>query len=118
MTGVQTCALPIWHNADAAFASEEAIDLFQNAIDMLDTKEVDEPERRCHLLLALAQSQRKVHTQGAPATLLAAADIARSLKLHDVLAEVALCYAEVIVRYVAEADAGHDELLQEALCSI
>jgi len=103
------------HNADAALASEEAIDLFRNALDMLDTKEADDPHLRCSLLLALGQSQRKVHDQGALATLLAAADIARSLKLHDVLAEVALCYAEVSVRYVAEADAGHDELLQEAL---
>ncbi|MHC2332960.1 helix-turn-helix transcriptional regulator [Bradyrhizobium sp. USDA 4454] len=103
------------HNADAALASEEAVDLFRNALDMLDTKETDEPERRCHLLLALAQSQRKVHDQGAPETLLAAADIARSLKLYDVLAEIALCYAEVIVRYVAEAAPGHDEFLQEVL---
>jgi len=103
------------HNADAALASEEAIDLFQNALDMLDTKELDDPHLRCSLLLALGQSQRKVHDQKALPTLRAGADIARFLKLHDVLAEIALCYAEASVRYVAEANAGHDELLQEAL---
>jgi ATP/maltotriose-dependent transcriptional regulator MalT len=45
----------------------------------------------------------------------AAADVARSRKLHRVLAEVALSYAEVAMRYVAHQDIRSDELLQEAL---
>jgi ATP/maltotriose-dependent transcriptional regulator MalT len=103
------------HNADAALAFEEAIDLFQNALDMLDTKEMDDPDLRCRLLLALAQAQRKMHDRGAPATFRAAADIARSRKLYVVLAEAALSYAEVTVRYIEHLDVRVGELLQEAL---
>ena len=102
-------------NADAALAFEDAIDSFQNALDMLDMKETDDPDLRCRLLLALGQSQGKVHEMGAPASLSAAAEIARSRNLHSVLAEVALAYAEVVVRYVAQIDAPDDELLRAAL---
>jgi ATP/maltotriose-dependent transcriptional regulator MalT len=102
------------HNADAALAFEEAINLFQNALDMLDTKEADDPDLRCGLLLSLARAQEKLHDEGAPATLRAAADIARSRKLYDIFAEAALSYAEVVVRYVEHLDVP-SELLQEAL---
>lgn len=102
-------------NADAALASEEAINLFQNALDMLDTKEVDDPDLRCRLLLALGQAQGKAHDVTAPATLRAATDVARFRKLYDVLAEAALSHAEVIVRYVTHLDERTSELLQEAL---
>lgn len=103
------------HNANATLASEEAIDLFQNALDMLDMKEVDDPDLRCRLLLALGQAQGKAHEAGAPATLDAAAHLARARKLHDVLAEAALSHAEVVVRYFAHTTSRTDELLQEAL---
>lgn len=108
-------AIRAGQNADAALAFEDAIDLFQSALDMLDTKEADDPDLRCRLLLALGQSQRKVHDAAALATLGAAADIARSRKLHGVLAEIALTYAEVAMRYVANQDIRSVELLQEAL---
>ena len=103
------------HNADGALAYEEAINLFQNAVDMLDTKEADDPDLRCRLLLALGQVQRKMHDEGAPASLRAAADIARSRKLYDTLAEAALSYAEVMIRYIEHLDIRAGELLQEAL---
>ena len=102
------------HNADAALACEEAIDLFQNALDMLDTKEADDPDLRCGLLLALGQAQGKAHDAAAPVTLAAAADIARSWQLHGLLAQIALRYTEVSVRYIAQ-NSRSDELLQEAL---
>ena len=99
-------------NADGALAFEDAIDSFQTAIDMLDMKEADDPDLRCRLLLALGQSQGKAHDVGAPATLSAAADIARSRKLHSLLAEIALSYTELAVRFGAHDDDG---LSQEAL---
>jgi len=102
-------------NADAALAFEDAIDSFQNALDMLDARETDDPDLRCALLLALGRSQGKVHDPAAPVTLGAAADIARSLKLHAFLADIAMAYAEVVVRYVGEIQPADDELLQEAL---
>ena len=45
----------------------------------------------------------------------AAADIARARKVHGVLAEIALNYAEVAMRYVARDYVRSDQLLQEAL---
>ena len=103
------------HKADAALASEEAIDLFQNALDMLDTKDTDDPNLRCRLLLALGQAQGRAHDSGALATLSAAADIARAWKVDDVMAEVALHYAEVAIRYVVHEYVRSSELLEEAL---
>jgi ATP/maltotriose-dependent transcriptional regulator MalT len=102
-------------NADAAFAFEDAIDLFQNALDMLDTKDEDNPDLRCRLLLALGQAQGKAHDTEALATLSAAADIARGWKVDGVLAEIALHYTEVAIRYVVHDDLLSTELLQEAL---
>src|SRR6185312_1522541 len=103
------------HNADAALACEEAINLFQSALDMLDTKDADDPNLRCRLLLALGQAQEKAHDAGALAILGAAADIARAWKVNDVLAEVALHYTEVAIRYVVHEYVRSIELLQEAL---
>jgi ATP/maltotriose-dependent transcriptional regulator MalT len=108
-------AMRAGHNADAALASEEAIDLFQNALDMLDTKDADDPDLRCRLLLALGQAQGKAHDAGALATLGAAADIAQAWKVDGVLAEVAMHYTEVAMRYVVHDDVRSTELLQEAL---
>ena len=103
-------------NADAALAFEDAIDLFQNALDMLDAKEADDPDLRCRLLLALGQAQGKAHDAGALATMEAAADIAQTSKAYGVLAEVALHYTEVAIRYIiVNADVRAIELLQEAL---
>jgi DNA-binding CsgD family transcriptional regulator len=109
-------AMRAGHNANAALAWEEAIDLFQNALDMLETRETDDPDLRCRLLLALGQAQAKAHEQAAPGTLAAAAAIARCNGLHGFLAEIALSYAETTVRYVELLDNSFcGELLQEAL---
>jgi ATP/maltotriose-dependent transcriptional regulator MalT len=111
-------AIRAGHNADAAFACEDAIDLFQNALDMLDTKDEPDPDLRCRLLLALGQAQGKAHDTGALATLGAAADIARGCKVDGVLAEIALRYAEVAIRYVVRDDVRSSDLLREALDSL
>jgi ATP/maltotriose-dependent transcriptional regulator MalT len=108
-------AMRAGQNADAALAFEDAIDLFQNALDMLDTKDADDPSLRCRLLLALGQAQGKTHDAGALATLTAATDIARAWRVDDVLAEVALHYTEVAIRYVVLDNFSSTELLQEAL---
>lgn len=107
-------AIRAGYNADAALAFEEAINLFQNALDMLDAKEVDDPALRCRLMFTLGEAQRKANEPAAQATLRAAADVARSRKLHDLLAEAALSHAEVAMQNVTHLDARSGELLQEA----
>jgi predicted ATPase len=74
-------------NADAALAFENAISLFQNALDLLDTSSDDDPERRCRLLLSLGDAQRKANDySNSQETLRAAADIARSRLMWGTMA--------------------------------
>src|SRR6202034_709748 len=68
--------------ADASLAFEEAINLFQNALDMLDTLSEEDQERRCSLLLLLGDAQRKANDYSkALEPVRAAADIARSRRM-------------------------------------
>jgi DNA-binding CsgD family transcriptional regulator/tetratricopeptide (TPR) repeat protein len=103
-------------SADAAVAFEDAINLFQNALDTLDNLSDDDPERRCGLLLLLGDAQRKAndHPQSLE-TLRAAAGIAREQRMWVALAEAAYVYADVVWRNDAQFDARSDLLLEEAL---
>jgi DNA-binding NarL/FixJ family response regulator len=106
-------------NANAAHAFEDAINLFQNALDLLDTLGADDPERRCDLLLLLGDAQRKANDYPhALETLRAAADIARALQLGFVLAEAAYGYADAAWRHTAHLDARSGLLLEEALAAL
>jgi DNA-binding CsgD family transcriptional regulator len=103
-------------SADAALAFEDAINHFQNALDMLDTMSADDPERRCHLLVLLGDAQRKANDfPHALETLRAAADIARSRHMSVVLAEAAYIYADITWRDTAHMDARSGPFLEEAL---
>jgi DNA-binding CsgD family transcriptional regulator len=103
-------------SADAALAFEEAINLFQNALDMLDTMSTDDPDRRCNLLLALGDAQRKANDYPrAMETFRAAADIARSRRMGVALAEAAYGYADTAWRQTPQLDPRSGLLLKEAL---
>jgi DNA-binding CsgD family transcriptional regulator/tetratricopeptide (TPR) repeat protein len=103
-------------SADAALAFEDAIALFQSALDMLDTMSDDDQERRCDLLLLLGEAQHKANDfSHAVETLRAAADIARSRRMRVALAEAAHIYAEMTWRNDAQFDARSGALLEEAL---
>ena len=103
-------------SADSALAFEDAINLFQNALDMLDTLSADDPERRCNLLLLLGDAQRKAndHPQVLE-TLRAAADIARSWGMCVLLAKAAYIFADTDLRHTAHMDIRTGPLLEEAL---
>ena len=88
------------HNADAAIACEEAIDASRVPSICLTPGTTDDPNLRCRPFACVRPAQEKAHDPGALATLGAAADIARAWKVNDVLAEVALHYTEVAIRYV------------------
>jgi ATP/maltotriose-dependent transcriptional regulator MalT len=103
-------------SADGALAFEDAINLFQNALDMLDTMSDDDPERRCALLLLLGDAQRKANDfPHALETLRAVADVARSQRMCVTLAEAAYVYADTVWRNDAQIDARSGPLLEEAL---
>jgi DNA-binding CsgD family transcriptional regulator/tetratricopeptide (TPR) repeat protein len=106
-------------SADAALAFEDAINLFQNALDMLDTLSEDDPERRCNLLLLLGDAQRKANDYPhAQETLLAAAAVARSQRMSVALAGAAYTYADTVWRNDAQFDAKSGLLLEEALAAL
>jgi len=105
--------------ADAALAFEDAIGLFQSALDMLDTLSADDPTRRCGLLLLLGDAQRKANDpRRAWETSDAAAAIARSHGMRVALAEAAITYADTAWRHIGhitDTDMRSGPLLEEAL---
>lgn len=104
--------------ADAAFAFEDAVVFYQNALDTLEAFDGDSKERRLRLLLVLGMEQRKVGDFGAGLeTLQRAAQDARLLRLPLALAEVAIAYAEMYWRNLTsmQVDNRAAALLEEAL---
>jgi DNA-binding CsgD family transcriptional regulator/tetratricopeptide (TPR) repeat protein len=105
-------------SADAAVAFEDAINLFQNALDMLDTLD-DDPQRRCNLLLLLGDAQRKANDHPRSLeTLRTAAGIARTQRIWVALAKAAYIYADIVWRNDAQFDARSGSLLEEALACL
>ncbi len=107
--------------ADAAFASEDAVNFFQSALDMLDTLSIDDPERRCDLLLHLGDTQRKTNDYPtAMETLRAAADIARSHQMRVAMARVAEVHADAAWRHNMHTQQTErvGPLLEEALAGL
>ena len=105
--------------ADAAFAFEDAIGFFQNALDMLDSQGVGDLERRCHLLLMLGNAQRRASNHApAVANLRAAAEIARAQGRWMLFAEVALAHADAAWRDNRQVDARSGPMLEDALASV
>lgn len=103
-------------SADNALAFEDATALFQNALDVLDTLSVDDPRRRCMLLLRLGDAQRKsTDYPRALESLGAAAEIARNQGVVEVLAESACLYEDVAWRFTAHVSAAPGRLLEAAL---
>jgi tetratricopeptide (TPR) repeat protein len=83
-----------WRAGDRAatqLAHEEAVRLYRMALDALPLRGSADPGSRCELLLALGEaSARAGHTAAAQESLLAAADIARSLQLPEQFGRAAL----------------------------
>jgi DNA-binding CsgD family transcriptional regulator/tetratricopeptide (TPR) repeat protein len=105
--------------ADAAFAFEDAIGFFQNALDMLDNEGEDEPERRCRLLLMVGNAQRRASNHApAVANLRAAAEIARAQDMWLLFAEVALAHADAAWRDDMQVDARSGPMLEEAVAGL
>jgi predicted ATPase/DNA-binding CsgD family transcriptional regulator len=103
-------------SADAALAFEDAINLFQNALDILDTTGAGDPERRCGLLLLLGDAQRKANDyRQALNSLRAAAEIARKEPMPVLLADIAYTYADAAWRHDAQLEARSGEMLEQAL---
>jgi DNA-binding CsgD family transcriptional regulator len=103
-------------NADAFLAFEDAINLFQSALDLLDTLSADDPKRRCNLLLLLGHAHIKANDYpDAFKSLLAAADLARSQRMPEALAEIAFLYEDTAWRDTAHVNARPERLLEEAL---
>lgn len=78
--------------AAATYAYEDAVSLYETALQLFDTL-LDEPQRRCDLLLAFGEAQwRTGEAEGARETFSQAASLARELALDDHYARAALGY--------------------------
>jgi DNA-binding CsgD family transcriptional regulator len=106
-------------SADSALAFEEAIVLFQNALDLLDTLGIDDPEQRCGVLLLLGNAQRKSNEYPrALQSLLAAVDIARARGLGILFADAVYSLADAAWRLDAQRLVASGPLLEEALAGV
>ncbi len=86
----------------AQFANDEAAIYFRDALDLLDVAQVvsDDP-RRLPLLISLGEAQQRAGDVAHRETLLAAADMARRLGDHELLAHAALANSRGFIASVA-----------------
>ncbi len=101
-------------HADAAFAFEQAVGFYLNALDL-----VEDETQRCDLLLRMGNAQRQADDRdGSLTNLEAAATLARTL--HDVrrFADAALSYADATWRFDTQIDSQANQFLTDALAMI
>jgi predicted ATPase/DNA-binding SARP family transcriptional activator len=97
-------------------AYEEAANLYETALGALDISGAQQDATRCELLLSLGEARSRAGTtRAAKSAFLAAADIARDLRLFSQLARAAAGYAGRVVWARAGEDARLVALLEEAL---
>jgi tetratricopeptide (TPR) repeat protein len=100
-------------------AYEEAVRLYEMALEALGPASAATARSRCGLLLALADSKgRAGDSSGAKASFLQAAELARSAGLPEVLARAALGYGGRFVWDRAMSDERLVPLLQDALAAL
>ena len=103
-------------HADAVLAFEDAIGLFQTALDMIEQLENTDPRQHAEALLHLGETQRKINDfSHAKTTLLAAAALARKHGLYDVLADAATRFELAEWRHGYKDADTTSALLKEAL---
>ncbi|HEX4892346.1 MAG TPA: LuxR C-terminal-related transcriptional regulator, partial [Hyphomicrobiaceae bacterium] len=102
--------------ADTAFAFEDAVVFYENALDTLEGLGGDKGDRRLRLLLLLGMAQHKAIDLGSGIeTVLVAAHEARRLGLPTALAEAAIALADTFWRADTRIDARATPLIEEAL---
>jgi DNA-binding SARP family transcriptional activator len=100
----------------ALLAYEEAARLYETALEALELDAPDDEEKRCEILLALAEAQiRAGDSSAAKETYLEAAEIARRLGLAESLARASLGYSGRIVWARPSGDDRVVPLLEEAI---
>jgi DNA-binding SARP family transcriptional activator/DNA polymerase III delta prime subunit len=105
--------------AQASLAYEEAVRLYQMALEVLELKEPVDEATRCDLLLALGDTQMRAGDgAGAKETFWRAAEIARRAQMPDRLARAALGYGGRFVWSRAGSDQRLVPLLEEALAAV
>jgi DNA-binding CsgD family transcriptional regulator/tetratricopeptide (TPR) repeat protein len=105
--------------ADALLAFEDAIGLFQTALDLSDHADAADPRQRCGLLLLLGEAQRKANDfPSALQTLESAAEIARAHCLGVDFAHIARAYEYTEWRHGVSPGLKSRPMLEEALADL
>jgi DNA-binding SARP family transcriptional activator len=105
--------------AVALLAYEEAIRLYEMALEALGPESAATARRRCELLLAVANAKgRAGDSPGAKASFLAAAELARSAGLPEALGRAAAGYGGRFLWDRAMSDERLVPLLQDALAAL
>ena len=104
------------HAGDRAveqLADEEAIELFEQALELVDDRADD--RQRAEILLRLGNAQRRTADPNYRATLIAAAESARVAQAHDVFIQAALTNNRSTFGVLGSVDADRVRLLEDAL---
>ena len=105
--------------AVALLAYEEAVRLYEMALEALGPESAATARRRCELLLAVANAKgRAGDSPGAKASFLAAAELARSAGLPEALGRAAAGYGGRFLWDRAMSDERLVPLLQDALAAL
>ena len=107
------------YRAVGVLAYEEAVRLYEMALEALRPHAAATARLRCELLLALADAQgRTGDALGAKSTFLRAADLARSARLPEMFARAAVGYGGRFLWAHALADERLVPLLEDALSAL
>jgi len=105
--------------AVALLAYEEAVRLYEMALEALGLDAAASAQLRCELLLALGDAQSRAGDDpGAKSTLLRVADLARAARLPEMLARAAAGYGGRFVWHHALMDERLVPLLEEGLSAV
>jgi tetratricopeptide (TPR) repeat protein len=105
--------------AASLLAYEEAIRLYDMALQALDVADGDDPAARCDVLLAMGETQTKAgDAAGAKGTFLQAAELARKQGMPERLGLAALGYGGRFVWLRPGSDRRMVPLLEEALAAL
>jgi tetratricopeptide (TPR) repeat protein len=105
--------------AVAILAYEEAVRLYEMALEALDSKDPPDEPTRCELLLSLGEAQARSGEMGsAKETFARAATAARELGLAELLARAAIGYGGRFVWLRAGKDRRLVPMLQDALAAL
>ncbi len=112
-------AIRAGQRADALLAFEDAVQLFQAALDAVEQRKETDEHLHCRLLFLLGDAQRKANDyRAALQTLLSAVDATSAIGDHELFARAALAYEKIGWRGDIHSGTPPQYFLERAMCQL